>query len=145
MLEQGNDLSLASGYEHSSKNKDCDSNSGLDSGFLSGPQAIYSGELDSALSDDSSSQLTSKKDNQTHQPKIQIDTNVDSGCIVDSQMISTGGNEAGLSDWFNNLSLRDSPTINNLDATKEKSNQSKNKNEAKLWKLAYRQDNDGDT
>lgn len=144
MLEQENDLSLASGFECSQKNKDFDTNSALDSGFLSGPQAIYSGDLDSALSDNESAQLSHKKDQTYHQPKIQIDTNTDSGCIVDSQMISTG-TESGLPDWFNNLSLRDSPSINNLDATKEKSNQSKNNNEAKLWKIAYRQDNDGDT
>lgn len=161
MLEPENDLSMASGFERSSKNKDFDTNSALDSGFLSGPQATnYSGEIDSALGDDSSllpPQLSlSKKSSDKCQQKIQIDTNIDSGCIVDSQsMISTGGvGEAGLSDWFNNLSVKDSPSINNLDGTKDKSNQQpsqqqqqqqKNNIEANLWKLCYLQDNDGDT
>ena len=162
MLEQENDLSVASGFERSSKNKDFDTNSALDSGFLSGPQAIYTGEIDSALDDDSSapqqssSSLSSKKSSDKFgQQKIQIDTNIDSGCIS-AQMISTGGiGEGGLPDWFNNLSIKDSPSINNLDGTKDKSNQQpsqqqqqqqqKSSIEANLWELCYAQDSDGDT
>ncbi|XP_055298376.1 NF-kappa-B inhibitor cactus isoform X2 [Sitodiplosis mosellana] len=127
--------------------------------------AIYSGEIDSALDDDSSLALSQsssslkKASDKCSQQKIQIDTNIDSGCIVDSaQMISTGGvGEGGLPDWFNNLSIKDSPSINNLDGTKDKSNQQlsqqqqqqqqqqKSSIEANLWKLCYRQDSDGDT
>lgn len=142
MFEQENDLSLASGFERSPKNKDySEQNSALDSGFLSGPQAIFSGELDSAI-DDSATKLPSKEPMQ----KIQVDTYTDSGIIDDSQMISTGIGETGLPDWFNNLSIKDSSTINNLDGAKEKSNQQKtNTIEANFWKLCYRQDNDGDT
>lgn len=143
MLEPENDLSLASGFERSSKSKDFESNSALDSGFISGPQAIYSGEIDSALDDDLPVPSSKSKD-QTSSPKNQIDTNIDSGCLTDSEMISTGF-EAGLPEWFNNLSLKNTPSINNLDGTKEKSNQSKSNNEAKLWQICYKQDNDGDT
>lgn len=144
MLESESDLSLASGFERSSKSKDCDTNSAVDSGFISGPQAIYSGELDSALDDDLPAHSPKSKEPLHQQPKIQIDTNIDSGCLTDSEMISTGF-EAGLPEWFNNLSLKNTPSINNLDGTKEKSNQSKNNNEAKLWQICYKQDNDGDT
>lgn len=160
MLEQENDLSLASGFERSSKNKDFSENSAVDSGFLSGPQAIYSGELDSTLNEHS--------DRLPSNEKQQIDTFTDSGCIDDSAqltskdkrqptyhhtntnintdsgiMIMDGGvSEAGLPDWFKNLSIKEADNFNNLDATKEKSsNQQKNN----LWEQCYRQDNDGDT
>lgn len=156
MLEQENDLSLASGFERSSKNKDFSENSAVDSGFLSGPQAIYSGELDSTLNEHSD-RLPSKENQQ-------IDTFTDSGCIDDSAqltskdkrqqtyhdtntdsgiMITGGGvSETGLPDWFKNLSIKEASNFNNLDATKEKSsNQQKNN----LWEQCYRQDNDGDT
>lgn len=156
MLEQENDLSSASGFERSSKNKDfSESNSALDSGFLSGPQAIYSGEI-SAL-DDSSDNLPSKEKHQSSH----IDSYIDSGIIDDSTqltskdkqqktnvntdsgiMISTdNATETGLNDCFKNLSVKDAANYNNLDATKEKSNQQMNI----LWKLCYRQDNEGDT
>lgn len=146
MLEQENDLSLASGFERSSKNKDLsEQNSALDSGFLSGPQAIFSGELDSAI-DDSTKLPSSNKQQKESLQKIQVDTYTDSGIIDDSQMISTGVVDVGLPDWFNNLSIKDSPTINNLDGAKDKSNQQKPSHiEANIWERCYRQDNDGDT
>lgn len=151
MLEQGNDTSLGSGFEHSSKNKDFENNSALDSGFLSGPQDLYSGELT-----DNSEHLPSKE---KHQLSHHIDTYTDSGCIddstqltskdkhqqidtnIDSGIMISSGVETGLSDWFNNLSVKDTANFNNLDGTKDKSNQQKNN----LWELCYRQDNDGDT
>lgn len=155
MLEQENDLSLASGFERSSKNKDLsETNSALDSGFLSGPQALFSGEIDSGLDGGLSDHSHQSHPSNDKSQKTQVDTFTDSGVIDDSsQMISGGGAEPGLPDWFNNLSLKDSPSINNLDGTKEKSNQQqqqqqqqqKSNIEANLWKLCYRQDNDGDT
>lgn len=167
MFEQENDLSLASGFERGSKNKDLsETNSELDSGFLSGPQQIFSGELSSGPID--SVELKSKEirhhsstTGQSQQKNAPAtDTFEDLGISADlssSQMISHGG-ETGLSDWFNNLNIKDSPSINNLDAAKEKTavsttnatanaanQQSKSSIEANLWKLCYRQDNDGDT
>ncbi|XP_031628965.1 NF-kappa-B inhibitor cactus [Contarinia nasturtii] len=145
MLEPENDLSMASGFERSSKNKDFDTNSALDSGFLSGPQAIYSGEIDSVLDDESSQMsVTQSMDKSQKQQKHHtlIDTNIDSGCIVDSQidMISKDClTDHGLPDHFNNLSLKD-PSINNLDGSKSNQQQ-----QANLWQLCYKQDNDGDT
>lgn len=157
MLDQENDLSLASGFEHSSKNKDLrETNSPVDSGFISGPQAIYSGELD-----DSEDQLESEeKHHHYHHQLSHNDTYTDSGCIDDSThltlrdkhnqthidtntdsgiMISGGSvGEAVLANRLNNLSLN--KIHNDLDAAKEKINQQKN-----LWKTCYRQDNEGDT
>lgn len=164
MLEQENDLSLASGFERGSKNKDLsETNSELDSGFLSGPQQIFSGELssDSLDAKDSchhhhSSSTTTSSQNQQKSVSTS-DSFVDLGISADlsSSQMKSGGGETGLSDWFNNLNIKDSPSINNLDAAKEKittgtaataaSQQSKSNIEANLWKLCYRQDNDGDT
>lgn len=150
MLEPENDLSMASGFERSSKNKDFDTNSALDSGFLSGPQAIYSGEIDSAL-DDNSAQMSTKASSepvQTQQKQhLHIDTNIDSGCILDSQsdMILKGCvTDDGLPDYFNNLSIKD-PSINNLDGNKSNQSSQRQQQRANLWKLCYQQDNDGDT
>lgn len=161
MLEQENDLS--SGFERSSKNKDLsETDSALDSGFLSGPQPIYSGALDGDLDVDDHHDRhidSAPKDKQSHSKQHQQQQVVDSGILTDtleesgifsSEMISSG-TEPGLPDWFNNLSIKDSPSINNLDSTKEKltaSNQQlqqQQKTEANLWKLCYIQDNDGDT
>lgn len=150
MFEQENDLSVASGYGRSSKNKDFDTNSALDSGFLSGPQAIYSGEINSASDDDDHHSMPMQKSStEKCQQQLQIDTNIDSGCIIDSQMFSKG-DETGLPENFNNLSIKENPLINNLDSIKEKSNQQQYQQQLpqqrnNLWKSCYRQDNDGDT
>lgn len=170
MLEQENDLSLASGFERGSKNKDLsETNPDLDSGFLSGPQQIFSGELSSGNIDsidlkskDSRSHHSSSTKSQSQQKSASIDSDsfVDLGISADlsSSQMKTGGGETGLSDWFNNLNIKDSPSINNLDATKEKlatittttttanvpSHPPKINVEA-LWNLCYQQDNDGDT
>lgn len=170
MLEQENDLSLASGFERGSKAKDLsETNSELDSGFLSGPQQIFSGELSSSGGIDAKdshhhSNTTSVTSSQQNQQKSAStsDSFVDLGISADISLSSSstaqmksGGGETGLSDWFNNLNIKDSPSINNLDAAKEKiasstavtvaSQQQKSTIEANLWKLCYRQDNDGDT
>lgn len=119
MLDQENDLSLASGFEHSSKNKDlCEENLGADSGFLSGPQ-----EFDSGLD------LPQSKEQPDHQ-KIATDTMMDSGAIVDSQIVS----------GLNNLSL-DPPKH----FFTSKSNESHKEASEISWEKLYRQDNDGDT
>lgn len=155
-----NDLSVSGGTERSTKGgKDfSETNSALDSGFLSGPQANYSSEFDSSLGESSSSQLSVKtKPQPPSKSAVQTDTNIDSGVIDDhdlSHMIIGSGNNVGLPEWFNNLSLNESPSINNLDEKKEKSTstteqkaiQQKTKEiQANLWKLCYQQDEDGDT
>lgn len=170
MLEQENDLSLASGFELGSKNKDLsETNSELDSGFLSGPQQLFSGDLSSGAIDSKSkesrhhSSIVSTPASQSQQKSASAsDSFVDLGISADlsslsSMQMKSGGGETGLSDWFNNLNIKDSPSINNLDAAKEKivtsisstanaaSQQPKSNIEANLWKLCYRQDNDGDT
>lgn len=155
MLGPESDLST-SGLDHSSKvAKDlAEANLTLDSGFISETNAAYSREFDSALDDDTKSQPKEK-----HQKQSQIDTNIDSGVIEDhefpsesnqsSHMILRGsGSDVGLPDWFNNLSLKDSPSINNLDGRKEKSNSQQKSTDLQaneLWKLCFRQDAEGDT
>lgn len=167
MLEQENDLSLASGFERGSKNKDLsETNSELDSGFLSGPQQIFSGELSSGAIDSidlsskskesrtsshHSSGLSSTKSQQQKGSVADCDLSVDLGISADlssSQMKSGGGETTGLSDWFNNLNIKDSPPINDLDFSKEKNNRDSQQpkiNVESLWKICYQQDNDGDT
>lgn len=118
MLEQENDLSLASGFERSSKNKDlCEENLGVDSGFLSGPQEIDSG-------------LDLPQTKEEPKQKISTDTNMDSGAIVDSEFLS----------GLNNLSI-DPPK----NFTTSKSNESHKELSEISWEKFYRQDNDGDT
>lgn len=174
MLEQENDLSLASGFERGSKNKDLSEiNSELDSGFLSGPQQIFSGELSSGTIDsidlkskenrnnNRSSSTSTKSQSQQKTVSADCDSSVDLGISADlsSSQMKSGGGETGLSDWFHNLNIKDSPTINNLDATtKEKiavsttittannvANQQSKINVEQLWKICYQQDNEGDT
>lgn len=165
MLEQENDLSLASGFERGSKNKDfSETNSELDSGFLSGPQQIFSGELSSGAIDSIDMKLKDSRHHSTTSSQSQqknasaSDSFVDLGISADlsSSQMKSGGGETGLSDWFNNLNIKDSSSINNLDATKEKiattviaanvaSQQQKINVDANLWERCYRQDNDGDT
>lgn len=148
------DLST-SGLDHNSKiAKDlAEANLTLDSGFLSETHATYSNEFDSALDDDTKSQ---SKEKHQHQQQSEIDINIDSGVIEDHEyssqsnphMIQRGsGSNIGLSDWFDNLSLKDSPSINDLDGKREKSNtqQKSTDKQANLWKLCYRQDTEGDT
>lgn len=151
-----NDLS-ASGSNKKSVKELSDTNSALDSGFLSGPQANYSTEFDSSLGEESSSKLSMSNIKSQPLSKTQTDTNIDSGVIDDlstSQMIIGSGTNVGLPDWFNNLSLNESPSINNLDEKKDKTTvaeqqkliQQKTKEiQSNLWKLCYQQDDEGDT
>lgn len=155
MLEQENDLSLASSFERGSKNKDLsETNPDLDSGFLSGPQQIFSGELSSGNIDsidlkskDSRSHHSSSTKSQSQQKgaSIDSDTFVDLGISADlsSSQMKTYGGETGLSDWFNNLSVKD-PSKNDLDTHKEKPIPPSLPCQT-LWKICYAQDNDGDT
>lgn len=162
MLEQENDLSLASGFERGSKNKDLSEvNSELDSGFLSGPQQIFSGELSSGNIDsidlkskDSHHSSSTKSQSQQKNAFIDSDSFVDLGISADlsSSEMKMSGAETGISDWFNNLNIKDTPSINNLDTTKERipaatttTSANVGINFESLWKICYQQDNDGDT
>lgn len=134
MLRQTND-NLASGFDRNSKTKDFDTNSALDSGCISGPQTSYSDELESGCID--SAPMISTP-NEKLQQSIEM---LDSGLCLSSQCMSGDNIDAELNEKFNNLSCKES---NNLEATKDNT-KPMNSIEANLWKLCYRQDNDGDT
>lgn len=154
---EGSERISGSGANHQSiQDKKIFESSGGDSGFLSGPQNLYSSE-----SIDSSDRI-----DQNIAPVI--DKFQDSGAILaddddDEQEDNTKDNkqepmifqssvDVGLSEWFCELNLKNSSLpLNNLSSSRKSPEEAKYSKLSKqfsnrpLWEICYVQDADGDT
>lgn len=132
-------------------------NSQVESGFLSGPQTYSSSDIGIEVDEDLSAKHISAQQQNNFQQSF-----TDSGLVSDlgnseqisdkdikpqSNMILDSRVDSGLSEWFCNLNLDNSAQpINNLSSTIEKKEQKAQRDlQANLWKLYYRQDEEGDT
>lgn len=135
-------------------------NSQVESGFLSGPQTYSSSDIGIDVDQD----LSAKHIAAVHQQNNFQQSFTDSGLVSDlgnsdqiissekdikpqSNMILDSRVDSGLSEWFCNLNLdNSSQPINNLSSTIEKKELKAQRDlQANLWKLYYRQDEEGDT
>lgn len=133
---------------------------GEDSGFLSGPQNLYSSEsLDSHSDIVPNEQEDKQQEPMVQDKQILESTGADSG-FLSGQIDNTKDNQGetmlfrdsidgNMSEWFVGLNLKNSSVpFNNLGSTQNTGGEapySKKLSKRALWEICYVQDADGDT
>lgn len=140
-------IDRAAGVNNLQDKKDFES-SGDDSGFLSGPQNLYSSESIDTHSDHIIPDIEKFQDSGA------IDADEDNTKDTKpSSMILDSGVDIGLSEWFCELNLKNSTSqLNNLGGCRKTvleepkySKITKLLESRPLWEICYIQDEDGDT